>query len=112
MIVIDTTYSANTITLSLSERLNEYGLSTFVGRLYYLDLINPIDMSLIKSISLVDISPLPVRYNLFNLPSSFYSGLSNGQYKYIAYADESATQVLEYGKVLITGAVNLNDVYL
>lgn len=109
MITVYKNHTANTITTTFYERLNFYGLSGGTGQTYYFKIKND-TTGQPYSFSLVDSSANPWRYNYFTLNEATYDFV-NGFYSYSGFADSSYTQLLEEGRMIVSGSNNSNSVY-
>jgi|ERR1043165_1833824 hypothetical protein len=110
MITLYKGITGNTLTTTFYERLNYYGLSGATGQTYYFKLRNDL-RGLGEDFHMKDKSPNPWRYNLFQIESGIPDDIVTGLYSYSGYADSSFTQLLEVGKLLISGANASDSVY-
>ena len=99
MIVIDKGLTANTFSLTLSEKLGEYNINTITGDTFYFTIQNDYNTNIIEQFSLVDISQNPYRYNQFLFDETVYN-LDKGMWSYSA-STSAYTQTLEIGRLLV-----------
>ena len=108
MITIYKGYSANTIVATLTERLNLYNISEQTQ--FYFSLYNEVNRNNF-SFPLTDISSATYRFNAFLLDENNYN-FPTDTYNYSVYADSGQTQILEVGRLVVSGSNSYNAVYL
>jgi hypothetical protein len=99
MIVINKGFSANTFSVTLSEKLNEYNLPINSGSTFYFTIQNDYNENKIEQFSLTDISQNPYRFNKFTFDETQYD-LDKGMWSYSA-STSAYTETLEIGRMLI-----------
>jgi hypothetical protein len=101
MIVIDNSLSANTLTFTLTESLNEYSFSANTGQTFYFTLTNDYTPSVVEQFSLQDESLNPWRFNQFTfnpIPFDFQTGTWSYKVEFDAY---DSGFILEVGRILV-----------
>lgn len=107
MITIYKSNTANTVVTTFYERLNYYGLSATTD--YWFLIEN--DLSKKQTIfSGSDISSNVWRYNEFIIDETQLN-LVNGFYSYTGSTNSGITNVLEIGKLVISGTNSFNPIY-
>lgn len=109
MITIYKGNTGNAIITTFYERLNYYGLSGGTGQTFYFSLSNDTTKQT-YNFSLVDSSANPWRYNSFTLNETTYD-FTNGSYSYSGYANSDHTQLLEEGRLIVSGTNTTDSIY-
>lgn len=111
MIVIYKGNTASTFTTTFSEKLSYYNLSgaTTTGLTFWFHVENDTTKS-IYDFSLNDSSLYPWRYNYFTLDETSFN-FTNGFYSYTGSTTSGYTDVLEVGKLLVSGTNTTNKIF-
>ena len=109
MIILSKSNTANTIVTTFYERLNYYGLSGATGQTYWFNINNDLTKQNVL-FSGSDISHNIWRYNEFVIDETALD-LVTGIWSYSGSSNSGITNVLEVGKLLVSGTNTFNSIY-
>lgn len=109
MLTILKGYTGNTITATLYEKLSYYGLTGQTNDTYHFKFINDLNNSE-STLALVDLSNNPWRYNKFIVDETQLN-LVPGLYSYSAATTSGFTQILETGRLTVSGINTNSSIY-
>lgn len=107
MIIIEKGNSASTFTTTFTEKLGQFNITGCTT--FHFQIENDLTKN-VTTFSSDDISINPWRYNQFIIDETQLN-LVNGNYSYSASTSSTFDNILEVGKLLVTGSNSNNSIY-
>lgn len=109
MILIDKGNTGNTFVTTVYEKLSQYNLTGATGTEYFYKFVNDLDGTT-YNLSVIDTSINPWRYNEFTIDETLYN-FKTGYHSYSAATTSGYTQILETGRMVVSGSSTNSSVY-